>query len=231
LDNRPLAVRLRDKDRAAHIHTIGGDIVHVERLGPGLVDGMAYGFAQVGTWQSQSQSSYAWGTELGYKLPDVWAQPWLRLGFNVGSGDKNPKDATHATFSQLLPTAWQYAQFPFNNMMNSQDAFAQVILQPDPRVTLRWDLLHWLRTTSSLDLAYIGGGATKDTFFGYGSTGTPQGGSSNLALLTHIQLSVKPIQPLTFNFFYAHAWGQSVISANFVGKAANYGYVETIVSF
>ena len=231
LDNRPLAVRLRDKGRAARIHTIGGDIVHVEPLGPGLVDGMAYGFAQLGTWQSQTQSSYAWGTELGYKLPDVWAKPWLRLGFNVGSGDKNRKDATHATFFQLLPTAWQYAQFPFYNMMNSQDAFAQVILQPDPRVTLRWDLLHWLRTTSSLDLAYFGGGATKDTFFGYGSTGTPQGGSSNLALLTHIQLTVKPIQPLTFNFFFAHAWGQSVISANFVGKAANYGYVETIVSF
>lgn len=231
LDNRPLALRKADRGRAANLHTIGGSAVHVEPLGPGNVDAMAYGMAQVGSWQSQDQSSYAWGTELGYQLPGVWAKPWLRFGFNLGSGDKDPTDDTHGTFFQMLPTAWLYAQFPFYNMMNDQDAFAQLVLQPHPRVTLRWDMLHWLRTTSSLDLAYFGGGATKNSFFGYGSTGTPRGGSNSLALLTHLLLSVKPIDPLTINFFYAHAWGQSVIGANYSGTPANYGFVEMIVSF
>jgi hypothetical protein len=231
LDNRPLARRRADLGRYAYLHTIGGNAVHVEPLGPGNVDAMAYGMVQVGNWQSQNQSAYAWGTELGYQLPDVWAKPWLRLGFNLGSGDKDPTDNTHGTFFQMLPTAWLYAQFPFYNMMNNQDAFAQLVLQPHPRVTLRWDMLHWLRTTSSLDLAYFGGGATKNSFFGYGSTGTPRGGSSSLALLTHLLLSVKPIDPLTVNFFYAHAWGQSVISANYSGTPANYGFVEMILSF
>ena len=231
LDNRPLALRRADLGRHANLHTIGGNVAHVEPLGPGNVDAMAYGMAQVGSWQSQDQSSYAWGTEVGYQLPDVWAKPWLRFGFNLGSGDKDPTDDTHGTFFQMLPTAWLYAQFPFYNMMNDQDAFAQLVLQPHPRVTLRWDMLHWLRTTSSLDLAYFGGGATKNSFFGYGSTGTPKGGSNSLALLTHLMLSLKPIDPLTVNFFYAHAWGQSVISANFSGTPADYGFVEMIVSF
>ena len=231
LDNRPLALRKADIGQPANLHTIGGNAVHVEPLGPGQADFMAYGMAQVGSWQSQDQSSYAWGTDVGYQLPEVWANPWLRIGFNLGSGDKDPTDDTHGTFFQMLPTAWPYAQFPFYNMMNDQDAFAQIVVQPHPRVTLRWDLLHWLRTTSSLDLAYFGGGATKNSFFGYGNTGTPKGGSSSLALLTHALLTVKPADPLTINFFYGHAWGQSVIGANYSGKAGDYGYVEAIVSF
>lgn len=230
LDNRPLAQRRADKGRAARIHTVGASAVHVEPLGPGNVDLMAYGFAQVGAWQSQTQDSYAWGTEVGYQLRDVFAKPWLRFGFNLGSGDKDPTDGTHATFFQLLPTAWLYAQFPFYNMMNDQDAFAQLVLQPHPRVTLRWDILHWLRTTSSLDLAYFGGGATKDTFFGYGNTGASRG-RNELALLTHLQLTVKPVDPLTLGFFYAHAWGQGVIGANFTGRPADYGFVEATLSF
>ncbi len=231
LDNRPLRRRQADRGEPAHIHTVGGSAVHVEPLGPGAVDAMAYGFAQVGDWQSQRQDSYAWGTELGYRLTETWAKPWLRLGFNLGSGDKDPNDDVHATFFQLLPTAWLYAQFPFYNMMNDQDAFAQLVLQPHPRVTLRLDLLHWLRTTSSLDLAYFGGGATKNDFFGYGSTGTPRGGASSLALLSHVMLTVKPVDPLTISFFYAHAWGQSVIANNFAELPANYGFIEATVSF
>lgn len=231
LDNRPLPLRQADVGRAARIHTAGASAIHVEPLGPGLVDAMAYGFGQTGVWQSQDQRSYAFGVEAGYQLPGVWAKPWLRIGYNVGSGDTDPTDDTHATFFQMLPTAWLYAQFPFYNMMNNQDAFAQVILRLHERVTLRWDMLHWLRTTSSLDLAYFGGGATKNSFFGYGSTGTPRGGSNNLALLTQFLLTVKPIDPVTLNFAYSHAFGQSVIGANFEGKAGNYGFIEMIVAF
>lgn len=231
LDNRPLALRRADLGRAARIHTIGGSAIHLEPLGPGLADLVAYGFAQTGAWQSQEQSSYAWGAEVGYRLPDVWSKPWLRIGYNVGSGDTDPTDGTHATFFQILPTAWLYAQFPFYNMMNNQDFFVQTIFEPHEKVTFRWDVLHLLRATSSLDLVYFGGGATKNSFFGYGSTGTPNGGSGSLALTTQLMLTVKPIAPLTVNVFYARAFGQSVIGANFEGKSGNYGFIEMIVSF
>ncbi len=36
---------------------------------------------------------------------------------------------------------------------------------------------------------------------------------------------------LTFNALYAHAFGQGVINANFEGRGANYGFLETVVSF
>lgn len=85
-DDRPLALRRADLGRDANLHTIGGSAVRVEPLGPGNLDAMAYGPAQMGSWQSQGQRSYAWGTEVGYQLPDVWAKPWLRFGFNLGSG-------------------------------------------------------------------------------------------------------------------------------------------------
>lgn len=230
LDNRPLPLRRADEGRAARIHTVGASAIHVEPFGPGNVDVMAYGFGQVGAWQSQDQRSYAFGAEVGYQLVDLPARPWLRLGFNQGSGDRDPTDDTHATFFQLLPTAWLYAQFPFYNMMNNQDAFAQLVLEPHPRVTLRWDVLHWLRTSSSRDLVYFGGGATKNDFFGYGSTGSSQG-RHELALLTHLQLTVRPIDPLSIGFFYAHAWGQAVIGANFEGRPADYGFIEATFSY
>jgi hypothetical protein len=228
LDNRPLAVRQAEQGRPANIHTLGAYLVHTLALGPGAIDALAYGYGQFGDWQSQTQSAWAYGVETGYRLTDVWARPWLRVGINSASGDTNPNDDTHGTFFQLLPTAWLYAQFPFYNMMNNQDVLAQCIVDPHPRVSLRVDF-HWLRVNTSNDFVYFGGGATKNDFFGYG--GTPTGGRNELAYLTHFMLTTRATQNLVFNFFYAHAWGQGIINSAFVGRGGNYGFIETVLSF
>jgi len=228
LDNRPLPVRQADAGTSSTIHTIGANAIHVEELGPGLADGMAYGFGQLGNWQSQNQSAWAYGVELGYQLADVWSRPWMRVGINSASGDPDPNDDLHQTFFQLLPTAWLYAQFPFYNMMNNQDVFVQWLLDPHPMVTVRSDL-HWLRVNSGNDLAYFGGGATKNDFFGYG--GVPAKGHHELAYLAQINVQVRPTSYLSFNAFYAHAFGQGVIDQNFTGRGGDYGYLEGTVSF
>ena len=228
LDNRPLAVRQADAGMSATIHTIGANAMHVLDAGPGLADGMAYGFGQLGDWQSQQHSAWAYGVELGYQLPDVWSRPWMRFGINSASGDPDPNDDLHQTFFQMLPTAWLYAQFPFYNMMNNQDVFVQWIVDPHPMVNVRADL-HWLRVNSSADLAYFGGGATKNDFFGYG--GVPAKGRHELAYLAHVMVSLKPTSFFTVNAFYAHAFGQGVIDANFTGRGGSYGFLEGIVSF
>src|SRR6185295_16943662 len=158
LDNRPLPVRQADKGEPAKIHTLGAEVAHVSELGPGLADGTAYGFGQFGKWQSDTQLAWAYGVELGYRLPEVFSKPWMRIGINSGSGDTNPNDGQHGTFFQMLPTAWLYANFPFYNMMNNQDVFAQWILDPHPLVSARVDL-HWLRLNSGKDFDYFGGGA------------------------------------------------------------------------
>ncbi len=228
LDNRPLPARQAEKGDSANIHTIGAHVVRLQPIGPGTADGMAYGFGQFGDWQSQAQRAWAYGAELGYRVGTVWAKPWLRAGINSGSGDTNPNDDQHGTFFQMLPTAWLYAQFPFYNMMNNQDLFVQTVLDPHPMVSLRLDL-HWLRLNSSRDLAYFGGGATKNDFFGYG--GVNGNGRNELAYLTHCMLTVRPTAFLTVNGFFAHAWGQGVINQSFVGRGGNYGFLEAVVAF
>ncbi len=228
LDNRPLAERQADAGMPANIHTIGAHVARVEPIGPGLADGMAYGFGQLGDWQSLSQQAWAYGVELGYRFPQTFATPWLRTGINSGSGDTNPNDGVHGTFFQLLPTAWLYAQFPFYNMMNNQDVFVQTILDPHPMVSFRLDG-HWLRLNASQDFAYFGGGATKNDFFGYG--GINGKGRSELAYLVNFMLTVRPTAFMTVNGFYAHAWGQGVINQAFVGTGGNYGFLEVLLSF
>ena len=59
-------------------------------------------------------------------------------------GDNNPNDGQHGTFFQVLPTPRIYARFPFYNLMNNQDAFAEVVLRPHPKWTIRSDA-HFLR--------------------------------------------------------------------------------------
>lgn len=228
VDNRPEAERKNTKGQPIQIHTVGGSAAHVLPLGPGLVDGMFYGYGQFGDWQDLEQSAWAYGVEVGYQLPDLWASPWLRAGINSGSGDPNPKDKVHETFFQLLPTAWLYAQFPFYNMMNNQDVFFQAILKPHSMVNVRLDF-HWLSVNENQDLLYSGAGATSNKVFGY--AGTPTGGFDDLAYLTHMMVSIKPAEQLTFNLFYGHAFGQEIINAQFTGKQGNYGFVEAIVSF
>jgi hypothetical protein len=64
-------------------------------------------------------------------------------------------------------TLRMYAQPPFYNMMNNQDLFAEILLQPLTCLNVRTDL-HYLRPTEGADLVYFGGGATKKDFFGFG---------------------------------------------------------------
>src|SRR5262249_22594424 len=123
VDNRPLAARVADEDAIA-IHTVGAHAVTVVDVGPGRIDGLLWGALQTGQWGVQDHDAWAYAAEAGYQLPHVPAAPWLRVGYDQSSGDDNPADGDHRTFLQMLPTARIYAQFPFFNMMNTQDLFA-----------------------------------------------------------------------------------------------------------
>ncbi|MGH8476232.1 MAG: alginate export family protein [Methylococcales bacterium] len=227
-DSRSTAARAQTLGQSIEIHTLGVSAAHILPIGPGLADGMFYGYGQFGNWQNQNHGAWAFGVELGYQLSDVWGSPWLRAGINSGSGDPNPGDGNHQTFCQLLPTAWPYAQFPFYNMMNNQDVFVQALVKPHPKVNVRFDF-HWLSVNETRDLLYSGGGATSNTFFGY--AGLPTGGFDNVAYLTHVMVNIKPIDYLSFNFLYCHAFGQDIINTQYTNKQGNYGFVEAIVSF
>ncbi len=64
----------------------------------------AYQFGEVG---SGDVSAFMIGSELGWRLPGVWAEPRLFLGFDYASGDNRAGGDVH-TFNQLFPLGHAY---------------------------------------------------------------------------------------------------------------------------
>ncbi len=228
LDNRPKAAREADRGEAINVHTLGTNVIHTEDLGPGRVDLLGWGAYQLGSWQSLQHTAWAYSLEAGYQLPDVWGAPWLRTGITRGSGDSNPLDGKHTTFFQMLPTARIYAQTPFYNMMNNQDVFFQAFLKPIAGVSTKV-AGHWLRVNDSADFAYFGGGATSDTFFGFG--GVPAKGENELSYLVDLSVTWQPTRNVKFYGYYGHGFGQGIVNANFITNDLDYAYVEMILAF
>ncbi|MCC6765917.1 MAG: hypothetical protein IT293_14765 [Deltaproteobacteria bacterium] len=228
LDARPLAERQGDR-RDLDIHTLGANVLHVEKIGPGKADALLWVVGQAGDWQSQSHAAWAVAAEGGYQWTDAWSAPWVRAGFFRSSGDGDPTDDSHHTFFQLIPTPRPYALTPFYNLMNNQDAFAQLLLKPLATVFVRTDF-HWLQATEHDDLLYFGGGATKQDFFGYGGTGA--GGHHQIGYVAETSVSWKPLPIVELAAYYGHTFGGSVVQAGFPGRDdIDYGYLEATLTF
>ncbi|MDE3188704.1 MAG: alginate export family protein [Acidobacteriota bacterium] len=224
-DNRPLSARQADH-RNIRIGTYGGDFLATIPAGPGQIDLLGWGVLQNGQWGALEQRSNAGAVEGGYQLLQVVSTPWLRGGWFYGSGDDNPNDDRHETFFQILPTPRIYARFPFYNLMNSKDGFAQIIDRPSKRLELRADV-HWLRLSSGRDLWYSGGGAFDNKVFGY--VGRTSNGHTSLASVADISSDWQATKNLAVNLYYAYASGKCVVASIYpVDRKAQFGYVELV---
>lgn len=224
-DNRPLAVRAADH-KNIRLGTYGGDVIVSAPVGVGNADFLAWGVLQNGNWGKQSDFGGAAAVEGGYQLTQAPTSPWLRAGWFRGTGDNNPSDNEHHTFSQLLPTPRNYARFPFFNLMNSTDEFIQVMDKPVKKLAVRSDL-HWLQLTSGKDLWYQGGGAFDNKVFGF--TGRPANGHSSFSSLADVSADWTVTRAVALNFYYGYAWGKSVISAIYpTDHNAQFGYTELL---
>jgi hypothetical protein len=222
-DNRPLAVRKADHQNI-RVGTYGGDFVATIPAGPGQFDLLGWGVLQNGEWGALEQKSKAGAIEGGYQLLHVATTPWLRSGCFYGSGDKNPSDNRHETFFQILPTPWIYAHFPFYNLMNNRDGFAQIIDRPAKRLELRSDL-HWLQLSANQDLWYSGGGAYDNKVFGY--QGRPSNGHSSLGTVAEVSSAWQATKSTSVNLYYGHALGKSAVARIYPEDSnAQFGYVE-----
>jgi len=227
-DNRPAALKNADSD-SIDIGTYGGHVLQIVPTAAGPVDLLFWGALQNGSWGTQSHRAGAYAAEAGWQpaaLPTV--KPWIRAGYDFGSGDDNPNDTTHRTFFQLLPTPRIYARTPFFNMMNSKDAFAELVLRPK-RVTLRSDV-HVLHLADAADLWYSGGGAFQATTFGY--TGRPSNGQSTLGRLYDISADVTMTPHVGVGGYFGYAGGGRVTQAIYAGNnAVRLGFVELNLKF
>ncbi|HUI54538.1 MAG TPA: alginate export family protein [Bryobacteraceae bacterium] len=223
-DNRPLAVRTADP---AHIHigSYGGHYLQTVQSGAGTLDILAWGVLQNGSWGKLAQRSGAIALEAGWQPRALTAlKPWLRGGYDYGSGDENAADNTHGTFFQVLPTPRVYARFPFFNMMNNRDAFGELVLRPGKALIIRCDG-HSLALANRNDLWYSGGGMFQPWTFGY--TGRPSNGQAGLATLYDVSLDYAASSHVAAGVYYGRTAGKLVIQSIYpIGRNANLSYLE-----
>ena len=226
-DARPLPDRRGDTSDI-NLVTIGGHYVAAATTRYGTLDVLVWGAAQRGSWGSLSHRAAAVAAEAGWQPGASARRPWIRGGWNYGSGDGNPADRTHGTFFQVLPTPRIYARFPFFNMMNVSDGFGELVIRPGARLTARFDA-HALRLASVDDLWYQGGGAFEPATFGF--AGRPSNGSTNLATLLDAGAEYAVSPRIALGAYYAVARGGAVVTGTYASRHAQFGYAELTVRF
>jgi hypothetical protein len=227
-DNRPAAVGGGDHNDL-RIGTFGGELLQAFDVNHNKVDVILWGVWQNGSWGVQSHRASAFITEVGWQAGSIPFKPWISLGVSHGTGDKNPNDATHNTFFQLLPTPRPYARFPFFNMQNNDDFYASAVLQPTSKLSVRSEL-HALRLASASDLWYLGGGAFQPRTFGY--TGRPSNGNRSLANMWDLSGDYQLTSMFGVGLYYGRAWGKSVIQMIYPRNPdGQMTYLETSVRF
>ncbi|PYR50982.1 MAG: hypothetical protein DMF89_07545 [Acidobacteria bacterium] len=228
-DNRVLTTRTADTDSIA-IGTYGGHYLQLAETRAGPVDLLFWGAVQTGAWGALTQRAGAFAAEAGFQ-PVIFdsLKPWVRGGYDYGSGDGNATDQRHGTFFQVLPTPRVYARLPFFNMMNTRDGFGELVLSPSRRLTVRTDV-HVLRLADTHDLWYSGGGAFQPETFGY--TGRPSNGQSGLATLYDASGDYSVNPHFALGIYYGYAGGHAVAQAIYpAGTSAHFGYVEVLLRF
>ena len=194
----------------------------------GEIDFLLWGALQRGDWGELKHEASAGVAELGWQPPNLPLRPWLRVGINQGSGDDLAEDSRHGTFFQVLPTARQYARFPFYNMMNSRELFASLALRHAP-VTVRLDARSiWLEDAA--DLWYAGSGAFERETFGYAGRPSPSG-EADLASLLDASVEIRPRPWLAITAYGGLAGGGAVPNGIYGerGRTARFLYLEAEV--
>ena len=221
-DNRPTAARTADQHNI-RITSVGGNYLQTLNTGLGTADVLFWGTWQFGNWGVLDQRAGAVAIEGGFQ-PKLKLKPWFRGGYFYSTGDNNPNDGQHGTFFQVLPTPRIYARFPFYNLMNNQDAFAEVMLRPHPKWTIRSDA-HFLRLSNKNDLWYTGGGAFQPATFGF--VGRPSRGNQSLANVYDVSADYQVNPHLTLTGYYAGATGRAVVQKIYPnGGTGQFGYAE-----
>lgn len=230
VDNRPLAQRSFAKDDNVRVHTIGTHSLTLLPIGPGQFDALVWGAYQFGDWTDQEHRAWAGTAEMGYQFSQLPLKPWFRGGYTRSSGDDDRNDGTHKTFFQVLPTVRLQALFPFYNLMNIEDTYAQFIVSPLDNVQVQMNY-HHLALSSTDDLFYAGAGATSRTgSFGY--FGRNGGGSRDVGQLIDVSLSHKLNDHVSWNMYYGHVFGGTAMSNAYTNnKNADYGFVEVQFNF
>ncbi|MGC8814986.1 MAG: alginate export family protein [bacterium] len=214
------SIPIRD---SIYINSIGFNYSKVFENNSGNFDFVLYYVYQFGKWGNLNHNANAYLIDLGYKFK-VSIEPYFRIGYFRSSGDKNPNDNKHNTFTPYLYSSRLYAYFPFYNEMNISDFNIYLNLKFSKKISLALDY-HDLNLTEDKDRWYAGGGAFNESVFGY--TAINNSNLSKLATLYNITLSYNINENSNLNIYYGIANGKDIVKNVFNLKSnANYFFVE-----
>jgi hypothetical protein len=114
--------------------------------------------------------------------------------------------------------------------MNLGDAFAECILRPHSRLTIRGDVRRlWLAEAN--DRWYAGSGATASTggFFGYAVR--PSGGYTGLGTVAEGSADMTLGRHWSVNGFLGAIHGGKVVASSFVNRWLRFAYFESVLQF
>lgn len=230
VDNRASSRRPLLENENLELHTLGAHLLTQHKLGSGSVDGLLWGAYQFGNWTDQRHSAWAFDAEVGYQWDQVMLKPWLRAVYYTSSGDDNPNDKQHNTYFTVLPSGRAFAKFPFYNMMNIQDAYAELSITPVSGSNLAFSF-HQLSVNQDEDLFYGGHGATTRTkVFGY--MGRATNGHTDIGQLVDIDFTQNINEYLSWRAYYGHVFGGSVTESFYKGqKDADLAYIIVKLTF
>jgi len=219
IDNMGASTEKPDID----IHTIGGHVLGLYDVGSGRqLDTLLWTAFQTGDWYELDHQAYAISAEIGYQFKDVYAKPWFRAGYFIGSGDSTPSDGEHETFFQMAPGTRKYNLVPFCDLMNTKDLFFQLITQPAKKTTVRIDY-HILELTESEDRWYMGSGPTQEEGKIFGYLGRDSHGEDDLGQELDLIATYEFNPQLKLIGSYSHVFGGDVVE-KFYGKGDDLDY-------
>ncbi len=218
------------------VYTWGFSALGVYPLGPGNLDALFWGAAQMGQYVDTTptgirrldQIAGAVLAEVGYQLPDAWAKPWLRFGVNMGTGDKEPGDGERHTFFNILPTNHLYYgyadQLALSNLI---DLLVQLKLAPTPKLGVEL-MFHqfWLYTQN--DFRYFGTGVFSKRASGYGRS--PSNSANNVGQEIDLVANYKVNQHLGLMAGYSHIFGGKVLSS-FADGDVDWAFFQVALSY
>ncbi|MCG3176597.1 MAG: hypothetical protein MOGMAGMI_01555 [Candidatus Omnitrophica bacterium] len=240
-DSRQMSATILRRDNAGRLvhagtaHDIeigswGAHLAGAQTWRIGVVDYLVWGAYQEGDWLELDHEAWSLALEAGHQWTAVPWKPWLRVGYNVGSGDDDGFDAEHGTFYQMLPTTRLYSSSIMYNLMNTEDVFVSLILKPSEAWILKTEV-HRIDLQDGADRWYLGAGEITDgNLAGYAARSS--GGSQELGTQLDLSATYQLRASTTVTVYYAHFFGGDVVKNNFMAESDNdLFYTEIVVQF
>jgi hypothetical protein len=239
-DDRPVKDGGRFHD--TKIWTLGAQSISVIPCGPGNIDLLFWGagqwgdFTLAGSTTELNQKAWASLVEVGYQFTEAPMKPWIRLGLNIASGDKDASDPTdddHEAFFNLVPTNHLYYgyadRFALSNLV---DWFIQLKLVPVAKMGLELTV-HQFGLQTDDDGRHFGTGAFNRSDFGYGLQ--PSRGHDSVGTELDLVVTYKLNDHVSLAGGYSHLYGRGVLNheqvATFSDDDVRWGFLQAQLSY